>query len=214
MSWSEQAWVQVTDVVDEIREHPFVRALQDGSLPGDVFDRYLVDDAHYLVGYARALALVASRLPEASDVGRWAGFAQGAVLAERQLHAEHLASRGLHPTSSRPTPTGSAYTGHLLAHAASSPVEVAVAATLPCFRVYLEVGRSMLPVDDEHPYADWIATYADDAFAESVRQAEDTADRLALAAPHLVPPMHEAYRDATRLEWRFWDAAWRGETAD
>lgn len=213
MSWSEQAWLQVADVVDEIQGHPFVRALHDGSLPGDVFDRYLVDDAHYLVGYARALALVASRLPDAADVGRWAGFAQGAVVAERQLHAEHLAARGLDVAVARPTPTGAAYTGHLLAHATSSPVEVAVAATLPCFRVYLEVGRSMLPVGAEHPYADWIATYADDAFAESVDQAEDTADRLALVAPHLVPSMHEAYRDSTRLEWRFWDAAWRGETA-
>lgn len=214
MSWSEHAWLQVADVVVEIRGHPFVRALHDGSLPGHVFDRYLVDDAHYLVGYARALALVASRLPGASDVGRWAGFAQGAVLAERQLHAEHLASRGLDVAANRPTPTGAAYTGHLLAHATSSPVEVAVASTLPCFRVYLEVGRSMLPVDHDHPYADWIATYADDEFATSVQQAEDTADRLAVEAPHLVPTMHEAYRDSTRLEWRFWDAAWRGEAAD
>ena len=214
MSWSERAWLQVDDVVAEIREHPFVRALHDGSLPGEVFDRYLVDDAHYLVGYARSLALVASRLPDAADVGRWAGFAQGAVLAERELHADYLGSRGLGIDTAPPTPTGAAYTGHLLAHAAASPVEVAVAATLPCFRVYLEVGRSMLPVDAAHPYAGWIATYADEAFAASVQQAEETADRLADRAPHLVSAMHAAYREATRLEWRFWDAAWRGEVAD
>ena len=49
-------------------------------------------------------------------------------------------------------------------------------------------------------------------FDEAVRTAEAYADRLAAdATVGRVDEMHAAYREATRFEWMFWDAAWRHE---
>lgn len=84
---------------------------------------------------------------------------------------------------------------------------------LPCFRVYAEVGRwirTQAGADrPDHPYAAWIATYADDAFDAVVRQVEAHADAVAAGSPHETA-MLAAYADATDHEWAFWDQAWRG----
>ena len=88
-----------------------------------------------------------------------------------------------------------------------------VAAVLPCFRVYAEVGAAIAgAAAPDHPYAAWIATYSDPAFAAITGEVEALADRLAKRAGAGVPErMDAAYALSTRLEWMFWDSAWRGE---
>ncbi len=214
--FAELAWDTVQPRCRDILAHPFVVGLGDGSLPDDVFVRYLLDDAHYLASYARTLAVIASRMPTTAGVGLFAGFAQGAVVAERELHRSILEPRGIDPDApgvAGESPACAAYTGFLARAAATAPVEVAAAAVLPCFRVYLEVGRSLVPHrHDTHPYAAWIDTYEGDVFAEAVAVAERAVDELAAAAPHHQAAMLAAYQRATDLEWRFWDQAWTGWT--
>ena len=219
-AFSADAWDRVQPCFTAIVRHPFVVALGDGTLEQDVFVRYLIDDAHYLIGYARALSLVAARLPDPDGLAALASSASEAVAAERPLHTTFLAGVGVDPDAagvSEPTPTCRSYVGTLVADAALAPVEVAVAGLLPCFRVYEEVGRHIAaaPHDDgwAHPYRSWIDTYADPAFAASVRAAEMLADRLVAPVPAArVEDMHRAYALSTRYEWMFWDASWRGES--
>lgn len=211
VSFSERAWSHVADRYADICRHPFVTGLADGTLPDQVFAGYLVDDAHYLAGYARALARIASRLDDVEDVGTWATLAAGAVAAERTLHLGELSRRGLDVDGRPPSPSCVAYLAMLAQHALDSPVEVAVAAVLPCFRVYVEVGRQVAATAgglDRHPYGRWIATYDSADFEASVRRAERTADRLA-AGSTFEGSMLTAYAAATDLEWHFWDEAWR-----
>lgn len=214
MSFSDAAWSSVADWFDAILDHPFLVALGDGVLEEATFARYLVDDMHYLDGYASALAAIAARAPDQEGIELFAGSAAGALAAERQTHAAFLTPRGIGPDSAEPSPTCRAYVGSLQVAATYRPVEVAVAAVLPCFRVYAEVGHALLgqqPVDD-HPYRAWIATYGSPEFDEAVRVAEAYADRLACdASAARVTAMLGAYREATRFEWMFWDASWRDE---
>ena len=51
------------DIYAAILRHPFVAGLTDGTLPREAFRHYIVQDAHYLRGYARALALCAAKAP-------------------------------------------------------------------------------------------------------------------------------------------------------
>lgn len=214
MTFSEDAWQSVGDWFGAILDHPFLSALADGGLEEATFARYLVDDMHYLDGYARALATIASRAPDHDGIELFAGSAAAAIAAERQTHSAFLTPRGIGPESAEPTPTCRAYVGSLQVAAAYGPVEVAVAAVLPCFRVYGEVGRALLALQpgEHHPYAAWIHTYGSPEFDEAVRAAESYADRLAADATDArLNDMTRAYREATRFEWMFWDAAWRGE---
>lgn len=215
--WSEQAWQSVAPWYAAILEHPFLTGLTDGSLPDDVFARYLVDDSHYLVGYARALSALAMRTTDPGAAAMLAGSAAQGIEVERELHRSYLLPRGIDPQAAdapEQSPTCSAYIGTLQTLAAYAPVEIGLAGVLPCFRVYAEVGRAVLASAPEsnHPYRAWIDAYADPGFDEAVRAVEAHADAVAEAATaHRRDDMFGAYARATRFEWMFWDAAWRGE---
>ncbi|MGH1565057.1 TenA family protein [Mumia sp. DW29H23] len=217
-AFSEAAWEHVADWYDAILAHPFVAGLADGSLPQGVFARYLLDDAHYLSRYASTLAMLSARAGDPALAAELAGAAAEAVQAERLLHQGFLAPLGIDPDAPdapEPTPTCRAYAGSLLADAAYAPVEVGVAGVLPCFRVYLEVGKAVaLRADDAaHPYRAWIDTYSDPAFDAAVTRMEEWTDRLAEGVTDARRgDMLAAYERATRFEWMFWDASWRGET--
>ena len=214
MTWSDDAWQAVQGTYRLILEHPFVQQLHAGTLAADVFLRYLLEDARYLSAYTRALAMIASRLPDSGDVAVLARSAVGAVEAEQSMQATLLDEHGIDiEASGEPSPTCRLYASYLLAAAATEPVEVAVAAVVPCFRVYAELGNSMAAdVAPDHPYATWIATYSDPQFATATAEVEALADRLAKrASSGVIERMDAAYARCTVLERMFWDAVWRDE---
>lgn len=91
---------------------------------------------------------------------------------------------------------------------------MAVAAVLPCFTIYKEVGDYILKHQSkgENPYQDWIDTYGGEDFAKAVELAENIADELAAgASEESRAKMTEAYLMASKMEWMFWDSAYRME---
>ncbi|HET8765066.1 MAG TPA: hypothetical protein VFM52_07575, partial [Rhodanobacter sp.] len=63
-----------------------------------------------------------------------------------------------------------------------------------------------------HPYRQWIAAYADPAFAAASQRAGELVDRAVAEEGAAAARAQAAYLAACRHEWRFWDAAWRQET--
>ncbi|RZS91472.1 thiaminase /4-amino-5-aminomethyl-2-methylpyrimidine deaminase [Motilibacter rhizosphaerae] len=210
-------WGAALPVYDAILAHPFLAGLADGTLPAAAFERYLVQDAHYLRGYARALALVAAHGDEEGDVALFARSAATAIAVERQLHAGLLAELGIDPeaaAASEPGPATTAYVDSLVAAAATGSFADGLAAVLPCYWVYARVGEVLLPGSSPDPrYAAWIATYADPGFQQTVAAVLDVVDRV--GADLTAEPDARArrlYRKGTVHEWLFWDAAWTGRS--
>lgn len=216
--FSATAWDAVQPWFAAMTRHPFLTGLARGTLPEPVFLRYLVDDAHYLVGYSAALAALAARCGDVGARILLSRSAAGAVEAERSLHRRFLLPRGVDPDATdvpEPTPTCSAYVDGLRATATLESPAVGLAAVLPCFRVYAEIGAWVLrsgATSAEHPYRAWIDAYADPVFAEAVRAAEACTDRFAeRAAGTERAAMLAAYRRSSRWEWMFFDAAWQDQ---
>ena len=44
MNWSEQAWKSIDPILDEIRRHPFITEMADGTLSPAKFAKYLAQD--------------------------------------------------------------------------------------------------------------------------------------------------------------------------
>ena len=209
--WSDSAWEASLPIVNEIKQIPFICQLADGSLPADVFRFYISQDRLYIDNYARVLAHIASRLPEMTDVETFLGFALDGIAVEKALHAQY---------NPDPLATKSAacefYTSYQRARS-QDDVAVEAASILPCFWVYLEVGKYLLSVAklEGNPYRAWIETYSDPAFDVSNAKAIDVCDRLADAATQLIrDAMTQAFIDATRLEMLFWQSAFHKGIAD
>jgi thiaminase/transcriptional activator TenA len=216
MTFSQEAWRRIGPLYDAILALPFNQELAIGDLSRERFIFYMLQDATYLTYFARALAVTAARAPDEDAMIQFAGSAQAAVIVERELHAGFFKTYGITPeraAATQPSPTCEHYTHYLLALAHNAPYEVSVAALLPCFWIYREVGNHLLDIArPDNPYQPWIDTYADEAFAEGVRKVIAISDRVGEAAtPAVRTQMQAAFVRASQLEWMFWDSAYRLE---
>jgi thiaminase/transcriptional activator TenA len=216
VTFSADAWARITPLYQSILALPFNQELAAGTLSRERFTFYMLQDAHYLTQFARALAVTAARAPDSDALIQFAGSAREAVVVERALHEGFFAKFGVAPAeaaATEPSPTCSHYTHYLVALAHNAPYEVSVAALLPCFWIYWEVGKHLLAIAaPDNPYQAWIDTYADEAFAEGVRKVIAISDQVAAAATPIVrDDMHRAFLRASQLEWMFWDSAYRLE---
>jgi thiaminase/transcriptional activator TenA len=210
-------WTAMQDIFTRILAHPFLAGLTDGSLPRDVFAHYVVQDAHYLVDYARALALVGAKGPDEHAISMFASHARGALEVERSLHAGLFREMGITDDEVRAIPvmpTTLAYTSYLLRSCHQGSFAEGLAAVLPCYWIYAEVGTALLVRSSpDRLYARWIATYGGEEFGRIVADVLALVDRVgerASAAEQTA--MREHVVTTARYEWMFWDAGWRRET--
>jgi len=99
------------------------------------------------------------------------------------------------------------YTSYLCHVCSNEPVEVGVAAVLPCFWIYREVGLFIAKQSKKiNTYACWIETYASEDFSVVVDEAIDIFDVLAQkTANEIRNKMIDAFYKSSCLEWHFWN---------
>ena len=212
MTFTEQLWDEIDPMYDQILDIPFNRELMEGSLEEDIFVFYLKQDSYYLADFTRALSLTGLRSDHMQHVEDFLGFALGAVKVERALH-EYYFEQFEVPEHIEKSPTCFNYTNFLLRTASLGSLPEAVAAVLPCFWIYREVGNYISErAADDNPYSDWIDTYSSEEFSEDVDRAIDITDEIAeRASGSQRKKMKRAFSYSTRLEWMFWESAYRKE---
>ncbi|MEJ5151675.1 thiaminase II [Comamonas sp. MYb396] len=215
MSFCQALWQANQALYQRTLDHPFNRELAAGSLSVERFRHYMIQDAHYLVAYGRALAVAAAKADQAEGVVQFANAANEAVVEERKLHDGFMRDFGISAQDFAATPLTPAchhYTSFLLANSWSESYPVALAGLLPCFWIYAEVGRDIHARSQPgNPYQAWVDTYASEEFHAAVRAVIATIDRVADAADSATRTrMAEAYRYSAELEWMFWDSAYQG----
>ncbi|MEE7505569.1 thiaminase II [Methylobacterium mesophilicum] len=213
-AFSREAWARNAAAYETIRSMPFNAELAAGTLPQDRFRHYIVQDAHYLIGFGRALSLAAAKAPDPDTIVQFSAAAQEAIVVERALHGGFFRDYGIGPdtfAATALTPACDHYVSYLTAIAYAEPYAVLCAALLPCFWIYKAVGDDIFArAAPDNPYRAWIDTYAGDDFAAAVAAMIAATDRAARDASEAERArMHRAFTQATRLEWQFWDSAYR-----
>jgi thiaminase/transcriptional activator TenA len=211
--FSDRIWQRTTPLRNAIHAMPFNTELAAGTLPRDKFQFYIVQDALYLDQYGRALAIAGARGPDGGTLHAFAQYAIGAVAVERTLHERYLTEYGVDPASlasAEPAPDCLGYTSFLMATAYHEPWEILLAALLPCFWLYWDVGTAIAKTAaPNNPYRAWIDTYADPGFGETVRAVIAATDRAAASTNDTVRDrMATAFIRSCQYEWLFWDGAW------
>jgi thiaminase/transcriptional activator TenA len=212
--FSADAWQRTEHLRQMIDVLPFNTELTAGTLSRERFQGYIVQDALYLSQYARTLAIAGARGPDAATLRAFGACALEAVAVEQALHERYLTEFGIDPArlaTAEPSPDCLGYTSFLLATAYHEPWEVLVAALLPCFWIYWDVGsRIARTAVAANPYRAWIDTYADEAFGEAVRTVISITDQAAAGTTQTVRQrMMTAFVRSTQYEWLFWDGAYR-----
>lgn len=208
----DEWWAGIAAVREETEQLGFIRGLADGTLDREHFLEYIAQDSVYLLAYSRVLARLSELAPTPEEQAFWAQGAHGAILGELELHRARLGDDGTRVsiTAKHPSAVTSGYVNHLLAASTKDYAE-AVAAVLPCYWMYCDLGQRLFAgaiheraSSPDHPYAEWIATYDDPHFAEATDTAIGIVTRVAAAAtPDTRDRMWRAFYAAAVWEREF-----------
>lgn len=194
-------------------DHPFVQGIAEGTLPLENFRYYVLQDSYYLSHFARIQSIAASRAEELSTTARMAAHAQGTYQAELGLHEGFMGKLGVTKEdlqSFEPAPTAYAYTSHLYRVAASGSLGEIIAAILPCYWIYYEIGERLKYATPETSiYREWIAAYGSDWFSKLVNEQLTLLDAIAETVSEKErEKMKQHFIFSSYYELKFWEMAY------
>ncbi len=213
---SQRLWKSIEDIYEAILRHPFIEGLAKGDLEIESFKYYVIQDSLYLRDFSRALARLSSRSRRDEWISMFADHARNAIEVEKSLHRSFLSEWGLGEEDLEKipqSPVNYAYTSHLLRTVAEESYEEAIAAVLPCYWIYLEVGKHLEKKGSPNPlYKRWIDTYSSKTYESIVRMVLEVADNVLLRAESSSwINIERAFRISSIYEYLFWDSAYRLE---
>lgn len=198
------------------KNHPFVTELAAGTLDTEAFLTWVRQDYRYLLDYARVFAIAGTKARDEETMTHLFGVAHRTLDEELDLHREFAADYGLSVRdleSVRKAPTCVAYTNFLVRTAHEGTLPEIAAAIYPCGQGYLDIAEHMadLAPETDHRYTPFIETYTSDAFREVVDWMRAFVDRCGDRHPAEYEAMEDAFLTSARLEFRFWEMAYRRE---
>ncbi|MDA8344603.1 MAG: thiaminase II [Thermaerobacter sp.] len=203
-------WSAIADLWPRIMEHPFLRELHEGTLDEAAFRRFLAQDYLYLEGFARVLLLGGAHAPSGHAMRMLAAHAQNVFLVEKALHEKLTRQLGSDPGALHAVQQGPAtvaYSDFLMRHGLRGDFPRIVAALLPCYWIYREVGLQLLALGGSpHPaYQEWIETYAGEEYGQAVGEMLSVSDTLPVER---AGELAAIFRQGTLHEHAFWQQAY------
>ena len=196
------------------KQHPFIQALQAGTLPLQTFRYYLIQDHYYLQEFARIHELAAQRTPDAAAAKLLRAGAQSlqdGEIANRKTFYHDLNITPADIAATPVAPTNYAYTSHLYRMLSTAGAPGAIAGLLPCYWLYAEIGQTLAQQGSPVPiYQTWIDTYTANDYTAALRAQLDLTNRV--ATPENTPALLDAFQKSSWYELNFWQMALDHET--
>ena len=146
---AQQLWDNAASMIAVTQYHKFLVAMVDGTLSNDSFKYYVVQDALYLEDFADCLRRLAESAGSEEDSKRLKAFATGAEEAEMALHNSFFKEWDISAEGAKQMPHTLLYTSYMKRVVATRSHKQGLAALLPCFWVYMHVGKCMLKLREE-----------------------------------------------------------------
>lgn len=138
-------WDKAAPLIAVTEKHPFLVAMVDASLVMENFRYYVVQDALYLGDFADCLRRLGNNDGiSKEDSKRLHEFAVGAEEAEMALHNSFFKTWEISAEGVEQAPITLLYTSYMKRIVATRPHAEGLACLLPCFWVYMHVGKCML----------------------------------------------------------------------
>ncbi|NDJ26557.1 thiaminase II [Campylobacter sp. MIT 12-8780] len=200
---------------DAYLHHDFVKELENGTLKQENFLFYLKQDYIFLINYAKAFARLALNANTAKELRFAMKFQNYIVDGELELHKSILAL-GIEADKlsvKDESFTNIAYTRYVLSVGDSGDFLDMLVALSACATGYGYIGREIYErLGDQglvnHPYKEWILTYAGKEFQAEVKDFEDFVNSYTNAVDECkFKKLSEIFNTTTRLETAFWQHA-------
>ena len=211
MDFSKKVWDKNKKLYDKIVNMHFNKELMEGTLDKKRFAYYIEQDAIYLKYYSKALAIISSKMHDSEYAISFLKSSINSYIVEEEVVHKYFKDIFNFKNTNKLTTANIGYTGFLINTSQTEAAEAAVAAILPCFWIYNEIGKHIKEkaVIKNNPYKKWIDTYADEEFSKSTENMIKLTDDLySKASKDVRERMIVTFNTAFVWEYRFWNDAY------
>lgn len=203
-SLTDGMWENAKPVYERTIAHPFLKELAAGTLPAEKFERYLLEDIEYLKVYGEVLLQLSAKTTNAE----WKQFlrtgAEGCRKEVEHIHAVYLKGKG---KEKKPSAANAAYLKFLRESVATGSFAEGMAAVLPCYWIYWEVGKTLKARGSRNAdYQRWIDYYSDPAYGKTVARALAIMNEAGRGAD--AQKLVKLYATGAEHEYQFWHSAY------
>ena len=194
------------DVWQAYTRHPFVRGLEDGSLPKSAFVHYLIQDYVFLIHFGRSWALAVVKSQTLDEMKLAASVVDGLINHEMRLHVEVCAREGISEDqlyAAEEEMENLAYTRYVMDAGQSGDFLDMMAALAPCCFGYGEIGARLgQSASADTTYREWIDTYADAEYQGLCDSIGDLIEKATTARLGPNPQSNPRWNALSGLPWR------------
>jgi thiaminase len=192
----------------QLSSHPFIAQAGDGSLRRPTFDRWLVADHFFVVGFRRFLTGLVTLAPDEHAADTLAA-GLGPLQTELDLFRREAATRGL-DLDIEPGPIAIGYTAFLRA-SLQDGYAVALAVLYGAEKAYFDAWSAVRAMASrQSDYWPFVDNWSSPAFASWVASIAGLLDAVAPTGPSAA--MRRSLDRVVRFELRFWSAVHTGDT--
>lgn len=213
MSFTQKALQKAKPYWEASFQHPFIKQLQDGSLPATIFRYYLLQDRYYLEHFAKIYELAADRAtqPELQAIllNNAASLQTGELFIRQELF-NTLAISQEEIEKTPIAPTAYHYVSHIYRQFTQSDSQILFASLLPCPWLYYDLGVALNQKGSPNPiYQSWIETYDSPELKEQITKEAHLIDQLYRKSSFdTQKAMIEAFVISAKMEYQFWEMAY------
>ena len=199
------------------KQHPFIQELVVGRLPLEVFRFYLIQDAYYLKHFVKAHELVIEQTDNEWIIKSQRFCKEGLVDSELVIREQFFKELAITEDIQQQTPiapTAYHYTSHIYRQFTVGTLATALAALLPCYWLYYEIGTTF--AQKQSPvamYQQFLDTYDSADFKAVLDELIALVDEVAQQVSETErKQMAEAFLMSSHYELNFWQMAYTQET--
>ena len=200
---TQKLWESNYDLASLSLNTKFVQGIKNGDLPKTKFKEYLAQDSFFLESFARAYGLAVSKAKDKKSIKVLSELLSG-VSEELILHETYSKEWGIDLTTNSIEPATKNYTDFLEEVSISSSLIEIMCAMTPCMRLYSWLGKNLLNMISNNPYAEWILTYSDQNFDHLVKSLEVLIDEY--KDSYDINKVNFLYKRSMELELDFFNA--------
>lgn len=217
MKFTDELRAATRESWEQSLNHPFIQGIVNGNLPLETFKNYILQDIYYLKHYGKVHAIAASQADDfklTALLADKARFTAEAELTVHKQHAEILNITNEDIKNFKPAPTAYAYTSHLYRATMSGNLAHSIAAMLPCYWLYADIGKvNEQATPEPEIYRNWIKLYAGDRFQNSTNEMINLLNTLVEDVNDTEKEkIKEQFVIAKEYELQFWEMSYTFET--
>jgi len=215
-SFTQRIWEENYSFYQKILNMPFNQELLSGELDEEVFRDYIIQDYQFLQNYKKVYGILLAKAPDETAMQFIANMIKEIDEEIEYIHKPYIEK--YHITreeliNSTPNPSTEFYNSFLVKTATLEPFEVGLMATLPCQRIYYQLGVDMKQSAkvQSNKYQAWIDEYGDEPWEKSeTKEIVDFVEKYMRATTDENRlKMKNAYETAMKLEYMFCDGVYR-----